>query len=188
MFTAQIKIKNLKQKNCSFRDYLVEFFMYINDIGFNNLVQKFAFFDDLFDELKKYLVLIAWREMNFIVFQEKCERLENAYKLINFYMLRNRNIKITIISFQITTFIVAQHNFFYISFLVDDFINLFANRVKRNFLTVAKKQGKRDREKCFYYEKTSHFADNCFHKFIIRFVSIFNNFILSSQFACIEIS
>ena len=186
MFTVQIKIKSLKQKNRSFRNYLAEFFMYINDTDFNDLVQKFAFFDDLFNEFKEYLIFIAWRKINLVVFQKECERLKNVYKLINSYTSRNRNIKITIILFQITTFIVAQHSFFYISFFAGDLMNFFVNWVKRDPFIAAKKQDKRDREKCFYYKETGHFADNCFYKFIIRFVFIFSNFISSFQPARIE--
>ena len=65
--------------------------------------------------------------MNFVVFQEECGRLKNVYKSINPHTSRNRNIKITIISSQITISIVAQHNFSHISFLVNDLMNLFAN-------------------------------------------------------------
>ena len=65
-------------------------------------------------------------------------------------------------------------------------MNFFANRIKRNLFIVARKQNKRNREKCFYYKKTNYFVDNCFYKFIIRFVFIFNNFILNFQFTRIK--
>ena len=124
--------------------------------------------------------------MNLVVFQEECERLKDVYKLINSHTPRNRNIKITIISFQTTIFIVAQHDSLHISSPASDPMNLSANRVKRNSFTAAEKQDKRDREKCLYYEKTSYFADNCPHRFIIRSVSISSNLTPSSQSARIE--
>ena len=66
--TAQTKIKKCKQKNRFFQKYLVEFFMYINDTGYNETAQKIVFYDELFIEIKQYLVIVFWRNMNFVVF------------------------------------------------------------------------------------------------------------------------
>ena len=66
--TTQVKIKKYKQKNKFFQKYFVEFFMYINDINYNKIVQKIVFYDDFFIEIKQYLIIIFWRNMNLVVF------------------------------------------------------------------------------------------------------------------------
>ena len=66
-------------------------------------------------------------------------------------------------------------------------MNLFVNRVRKNFLLNVEKQVRRDSKVCFYCEETNHFVKNCFHKFIeLRFVSLiftlftFNTFNISA--------
>ena len=45
--------------------------MYINDIDYNEIVQKIVFFNDFFIKIKQYLIIVFWRNMNFVVFQKK---------------------------------------------------------------------------------------------------------------------
>ena len=58
VFIVQAKIRNCKQKNRFFDDYLVEFQMYIENIDYNEIVQRTTFFENLFNEFKKYLIIV----------------------------------------------------------------------------------------------------------------------------------
>ena len=66
-------------------------------------------------------------------------------------------------------------------------MNLFVNRIRREFLIDVEKIRRRENDCYLYCEKTNHFVRNCFHKFLnIRAISI--NFISIAQFVAINFS
>ena len=159
--------------------------MYINDIDYNEIVQKIAFYNDFFNEIKQYLIIIFWRDINFVIFQKKCVRLKNVYKSIFIYTFRNKDI----INIQrnntfIVTISINIDIHFYFHFLIVDenFMNFSINWIKRDSLTKIEKQHRRESDLCFYCKKLDHLIRNCFRKFIFRFVFFDNTFSISFQF------
>ena len=181
--TIQVKIKKCKQKNRLFQKYFVEFFMYINDTDYNEIVQKIAFYDEFFIEIKQYLIIVFWRNMNFVVFQKECDRLKNVYKSISIYTFRNKEIINTQrnSTFIATVFVnTNNHNHFHFSIADEDFMNLSINRVKRDFFIETEKQHRCENDLYFYCEKLDHLIRNCFRKLTFR--SVFFGFIFSISF------
>ena len=185
VITIQVKIKKCKQKNKFFQKYFVEFFMYINDIDYNEIVQKIVFYDNFFIEIKQYLIIVFWRNMNFVVFQKKCDRLKNVYKSIFIYTFRNKKIINTQRNntFNVTTFVnINNYNYFHFSIADENFMNFSINRIKRDFFIEIEKQHRRENDLCFYCEKFDHLICNCFRKFIFRSIFFDNIFSINFQF------
>ena len=159
--------------------------MYINDIDYNEIVQKIVFYDNFFIEIKQYLIIVFWRNMNFVVFQKKCDRLKNVYKSIFIYTFRNKKI-INIQrnnTFIVTTFVnINNYNYFHFSIADENFMNFSINRVKRDFFIEIEKQHRRENDLCFYCEKLDHLIRNCFRKFIFRSIFFDNIFSINFQF------
>ena len=159
--------------------------MYINDIDYNEIVQKIVFYDNFFIEIKQYLIIVFWRNMNFVVFQKKCDRLKNVYKSIFIYTFRNKKI-INIQrnnTFIVTTFVnINNYNYFHFSIADENFMNFSINRVKRDFFIEIEKQHRRENDLCFYCEKFDHLICNCFRKFIFRSIFFDNIFSINFQF------
>ena len=186
--TIQVKIRKCKQKNKFFQKYFVEFFMYINDTDYNETVQKIAFYDNLFTEIKQYLIIVFWRNMNFVVFQEECDRLKNVYKSISIYTSRNKEIINTQRNntFIFTVFAnISNYNYSHSSIADENFMNFSVNRVRRDFFIEIEKQQRRENDLCFYCEKFDHLVRNCFRKSTFRFV--FFDFIFSVNFQSVSI-
>ena len=182
--TAQVKIKECKQKNKPFQKYFAEFFMYINDIGYNETVQKIVFYDDLFIKIKQYLIIVPWRNIDFVVFQKECDRLKNVYKSISIYTPRNkettntqRNSTPIFTAFASTN----NHNHFHFSIADENSMNLSVNRVKRDSLIEAEKQQRRENGLCLYCGEPDHLIRNCPRKSTFRSVSFGSTFSISSQ-------
>ena len=103
----------------------------------------------------------------------KNNRLNN----ISFTLINNHNY---VHIFVFITIFVYIHNYV---FSIKNLINLFVNRIRKNFLLNVKKKIRYNSKICFYCEKTSYFVKNCFYKLIeLRFVLlifilfIFNTF------------
>ena len=172
--TAQVKIRKYKQKNKPFQKYLAEFFMYINDTDYNETAQKTAFYDDLFTEIKQYLITVFWRNMNLVVFQKECGRLKNVYKSIPTYTPRNKGTTNTQRNSTLTSTTSAStsnHNHSHFSAAGENSMNLSVNQVRRGPFIEAEKQQRRENDLCLYCEEPGHLARNCLRKPTLRFVS-----------------
>ena len=182
--TAQAKIRECKQKNRPFQEYLAEFSMYINDTGYNETAQKTAFYDGLSTEIKQYLVTVPWRNMDLVVFQEECGRLENAYKSIPTYTPRNKgttNTQRNSTPNATASASTSNHNHSHSPAAGGDPMDLSANRVRRGPLTEAEKQHRRESGLCLYCGEPGHLARNCPRKPTLRSVSFGNTPPASSQ-------
>ena len=114
--------------------------------------------------------------MNLLTFQKKCARLKTIFKIIKSIFIRiNRLSNVSSIS-------THNHNHAVVSISIhiynhssstEESMNLFANRMRKNFLSDVEKKIRRDSKACFYCDENDHFVKNCFHKFAeIRSVSI----------------
>ena len=163
--------------------------MHIININYNEIVQKTIFYKSFFNEIKNYLIIIQWKNINLITFQKKYARLKIVYKNIKSFLSKinrfnniNSNIIISHIHIHTTSFNVKKNHVKYthVAFF-NNFINFFANKIHRAFLITIKKQIRRDNEICLYYKKHEYFVNNCFRCFVkLCFVLINFNFFANS--------
>ena len=160
--TAQIKIKNCMQRNRPYMDYLNEFQMYIHETGYNDTMQKSAFYQGLSVEIKNYLVTMAWRDWDVVTLQEECARLENAYRSIQpltskFSRFTNEDTATPSILFFTPAASVSTPS----PSSAGKAMDLSSKRVRHGYLTVAEKQARRDRGECLYCGGIGHFTGSC---------------------------
>ena len=177
--TAQQKIKNCKQRNRPYMEYLSEFQMHIHETGYDRVAQKAAFYDGLAVEIKNYLVTMSWRDWDLATLQDECARLANAWVAIQAATPKSKATASTTprsspapaSGVSTTTTITSAPS----PVATGDAMDLSANRVRRGPLTAAEKQARRDRGECLYCGGTGHFATNCPNKPSIRTVSFGSN-------------
>lgn len=139
------------QKNRFYMDYLNEFQMYIHDTGYNDTMQKSAFYQGLSTEIKYYLVTMAWRDWDIATLQEECARLENAYRAIQPFTSKssrftNEDTATPSSPFSTPAAFVSTPS----PFLNGQAMDVSTKRVRGGHLTATEKQARRDRGKCLY--------------------------------------